>query len=127
MHWVRLLFQDLGQRITAVEISLEKRVDETDAVVSTLDRKIKTQDAKYAAALQSVGFPLNIQFFISYILYRYVRANPTCFSIGDIVEARLSFLVVPVSKGTGSISTATEVNKANDRYVGTCNRILCTW
>jgi hypothetical protein len=54
MHWVRLIYQDLGQRITAIEISLEKRVDETNTVVSALDRKIKMQDAKYAAAFQSV-------------------------------------------------------------------------
>lgn len=52
--------------------------------------------------------PTYIEFFRSHVLLRYVRTSPTSFSIGDIVEARLSFLVAPVSKGTGSTSTTKE-------------------
>jgi hypothetical protein len=46
-----------------------------------------------------------IQCFRSHVLLRYVRTSPTKLSVGDIVEARVSFLVASVSKGPGSSTT----------------------
>jgi hypothetical protein len=51
--YVRLLSQQLGQRLTAIELALEKRVDDTDSVVALLDSKVKAQDAKLATAVRT--------------------------------------------------------------------------
>jgi len=55
LSWVRLLFEELGQRITKVELALDRRVDETDSVVSLLDSTVKKQEAKFATALQALA------------------------------------------------------------------------
>jgi hypothetical protein len=51
-------------------------------------------------------FTTYTQFFVSDVLYNYIRTSPASFSVGDIVEARLSFLVAQVSNVTGSSTTA---------------------
>jgi hypothetical protein len=48
---------------------------------------------------------MSILLHLNHVLHRYIRTSPTSFSVGDIAEARLSFLVAPVSKGTGSTTT----------------------
>jgi hypothetical protein len=54
MSWIRLLFAALGTRMQTLERLLEKRVDETDAVVSVLNNQVKAHAASIATAVQDV-------------------------------------------------------------------------
>jgi hypothetical protein len=54
MSWIRLLFAALGTRMQTLKHSLEKRVDETDAVVSVLNNQVKAHAASIATAIQDV-------------------------------------------------------------------------
>ena len=49
--YLRLLSQQLGQQLTAIEIALEKGIDETDSVVALLNLQVKAQDAKLATTI----------------------------------------------------------------------------
>ena len=56
-----------------------------------------------------------IQIDIEYS-FRYIQTSPATFGVGDIVEARISFMVVPVSKlSKGQKSGRSSLHQTQDR------------